>query len=103
MAKRVTGLQRQIYGMYKRSLKMVASKPVETRSAWYQFIASQFRSPTLGGGIRRKDVGAIEYYLRRGDKMLEQYGSDRVKSVQGVAGERWPEGWVARGGKEGKP
>lgn len=34
MVRRVTGLQRQVYSLYKRSLKMIASKPlVSVRNA----------------------------------------------------------------------
>lgn len=143
MARRVTGLQRQIYTMYKRSLKMVGSKPLvrfrsqlsssccpasllfrpdmmheqlkrshkltniphsqASRPSWYAFVSHQFRHPTLGGGLKKKDVGAIEYYLRRGEKMLEMYEKDGVKNVSVPDGEegRWEMGWVAKGGKEG--
>ncbi|KAL8277412.1 hypothetical protein RQP46_010134 [Phenoliferia psychrophenolica] len=77
--RRVTGLQRQIFHLYRRALVVVASKPPETRSSWYQFISHHFRHPSLGGGLRKQDVGAIEYYLRRGEKMLESYSQDGVK------------------------
>ncbi|ORY88478.1 hypothetical protein BCR35DRAFT_301629 [Leucosporidium creatinivorum] len=101
MVRRVTGLQRQVYSLYKRSLKMIASKPLETRPGWFAFVSHQFRHPTLGGGLRRKDVGAIEYYLRRGEKMLEQFQSTGAKSVSIPEGsEEWKQGWVAKGGKE---
>ncbi|GAA5917166.1 hypothetical protein JCM6882_003277 [Rhodosporidiobolus microsporus] len=99
--RRVTGLQRQVFAMYKRSLRMVQAKPLDSRPAWYAFVAHQFRHPSLGGGLKRKDVSAIEHLLRRGEKMLETYESPTVKSV-GVPDEawQWPRGWVAKGGKE---
>ncbi|GAA5820829.1 hypothetical protein JCM11251_001832 [Rhodosporidiobolus azoricus] len=98
--RRVTGLTRQIFSMYKRSLKMVQSKPPESRPAWFAFVQHQFRHPSLGGGLKRKDVSAIEHLLRRGEKMLDSYESPTVKSV-GVPDEAWqfPQGWVAKGGK----
>lgn len=50
-------------------------------------------------------VGAIEYYIRRGEKMLESYSSNSVKSVSVPfdADEARARGlgWIARGGKEG--
>lgn len=56
----------------------------------------------MGGSLRKKDVTAIEYYLRRGEKMLESYKGDGVKSVSVPEGEGgWPIGWVGRGGKAG--
>ncbi|GAA6020599.1 hypothetical protein JCM10207_008681 [Rhodosporidiobolus poonsookiae] len=101
--RRVTGLQRQIYHTYKRALEVVRSKPLETRPSWFAFVAHQFRAPELGGGLRRKDVQAIEHLLRRGDKMLETYASPTVKNVA-VPEEawQWKQGWIAKGGKDGK-
>lgn len=123
--RRITGLQRSIYSLYKRSLQMVQSKPVvrqktlhrfldrsrfanhlsstqDTRKDWYLFVSHQFRHPTLGGSLRKKDVGAIEYYIRRGEKMLDSYKSPAVTKVSPPATEAWPLGWVAKGGKTGK-
>lgn len=39
--------------------------------------------------------------MRRGDKMLETYGSPGVKKVVVPDTHEWPLGWVAKGGKEG--
>ncbi|KAG0666882.1 hypothetical protein C6P46_003592 [Rhodotorula mucilaginosa] len=50
---------------------MVASKPEEHRPAWYTFVSNQFRHPDIGGGLRKRDVAAIEHLLRRGHKMVE--------------------------------
>ncbi|GAA5847276.1 hypothetical protein JCM9279_000215 [Rhodotorula babjevae] len=99
--RRITGLQRQVYHCYKRALQLVASKPLENRPAWFAFVAHQFRHPTLGGGLKGKDVSAIEHLVRRGDKMLETYGSPGVKKVVVPDTHEWPLGWVAKGGKEG--
>ncbi|BGP43547.1 hypothetical protein JCM10450v2_007720 [Rhodotorula kratochvilovae] len=99
--KRVTGLQRQVHSLYKRALRLVASKPLESRPAWFAFVAHHFRHPSLGGGLKRKDISAIEHLCRRGDKMLETYGSPGVTKVVVPTTEHWPIGWVAKGGKEG--
>ncbi|GAA5939985.1 Sdh6p [Sporobolomyces koalae] len=103
MARRVTGLQRQIYSLYKRSLEMVRSKPIDKRPAFYKYVVHQFRHPSLGGGLKRKDVQSIEYLLRKGEKQLESYSSSGVKNVvlpQDT--EDWPLGWIAKGGKAEK-
>ncbi|GAA5907148.1 Sdh6p [Sporobolomyces salmoneus] len=103
MARRISGLQRQVLSLYKRSLQMVQSKPLDKRPAFYQFVAHQFRHPTAGGGVRKKDVQTIEYLMRKGEKQLESYSSSGVKNVVlPEESEIWPEGWVAKGGKERK-
>ncbi|BGP58299.1 hypothetical protein JCM8202v2_005960 [Rhodotorula sphaerocarpa] len=74
--KRVTGLQRQVLHLYKRALQMVATKPIA-------------------------NVAAIEHLLRRGSKMVDQYGQPSVTAISLPEGaESYPLGWVARGGKE---
>jgi succinate dehydrogenase assembly factor 1 len=75
----------------------------EHRPAWFQFVAHQFRDPSLGGGLRRKDVAGIEYLLRRGEKMLESYKGNSVTKVglpDGLYDSKL--GWVAKGGKKAK-
>ncbi|CEQ42084.1 SPOSA6832_03870, partial [Sporobolomyces salmonicolor] len=100
MAKRITGLQRQVLSLYKRSLQMIASKPLETRPAWFAFVSHQFRHREQGGGLRRKDHSAIEHLLRRGEKQLEVYSSSGVRNVVVPDdAHEWPLGWVAKGGK----
>lgn len=76
------------------------AQPQETRSAWFQFVSHHFRHPDLGGGLRSRDTSAIEYFLRRGEKMLDSYGSSTTTTVRVPETHHWPEGWVARGGKE---
>ncbi|BGP03520.1 hypothetical protein JCM10021v2_007255 [Rhodotorula toruloides] len=75
---------------------MVRAKPADTRPAWYRFVSHQFRDPELGGGLRRKDIAAIEHLLRRGEKMLDSYGSPGVKNVVLPVTADWPLGWAAR-------
>lgn len=60
-----------------------------------------FRGPDLGGGLKKKDVVAIEYYLRRGEKMLEAYSREGVKTVSFPQSHDFPLGWIAKGGKDG--
>ncbi|GAA5835845.1 hypothetical protein JCM5353_003369 [Sporobolomyces roseus] len=99
-ARRITGLQRQIYSLYKRSLEMVRSKPLENRPAFYNFVVHQFRHPAAGGGLKRKDVQAIEHLLRKGEKQLDSYSSSGVKNIKLPSdAQEWPMGWIAKGGK----
>lgn len=78
-----------------------ANSAQETRPAWFAFVSHQFRHPSLGGALRKKDVGAIEYYCRKGEKMLASFASPAVKNIQVPETMHWPEGWIAKGGKEG--
>ncbi|GAA5985477.1 hypothetical protein JCM10908_006990 [Rhodotorula pacifica] len=99
--RRLTGLQREVLQLYKRALAMVSSKPFEHRIAWYTFVSNQFRHPDIGGGLRKRDVAAIEHLLRRGHKMVDQYGQASVKAISLPDGMRqYPLGWVAKGGKQ---
>ncbi|GAA5843088.1 hypothetical protein JCM3766R1_005233 [Sporobolomyces carnicolor] len=100
--KRISGLQRQVLHLYRRSLDMVKSKPLDKRPAFYQFVCHQFRGASLGGSVRKKDVQTIEYLLRKGERQLESYESDNVKNVvvplarDGL----YPLGWIAKGGRK---
>lgn len=64
-------------------------------------MSHQFRSESLGGGLKKRDTATIEYMIRRHTKMLEQYESTGVRNVSLPQSERrWEEGWIAKGGKE---
>jgi len=87
---RKTGLQKQVVDLYRRSVRMVITKPPEHRPAWYSFVAHQFRSQSLGGGLRPRDHAAVEHLLRRGEKQLEMYRRPEVKTVAPPNGsEHW--------------
>lgn len=66
------------------------------------YLRHAFRSPSGGGGLRKRDFGAIEYMLRRGDKMigdvLEERGTKSISLPRGAS--EWWEAEVikARGG-----
>ncbi|GAA6009653.1 hypothetical protein JCM11491_001049 [Sporobolomyces phaffii] len=100
---RRSGLQKSIIDLYKRSLQMVQTKPIDKRPAFYRFVVHQFRHPSAGGGLKRKDVQSIEYLLRKGEKQLESYSSSGVKNVVlPQETEDWPLGWIAKGGRAGQ-
>lgn len=62
------------------------------------YLRHAFRSPQGGGGIRKRDFSAIEYMLRRGDKMMSAVFEEKgVKMISVPAGAReWWEGEVQR-------
>lgn len=77
-----------------------------SRPSFLLYLRHAFRHPSLGGGLRKRDFSAIEYMLRRGERMVsevfEDVGVKRVGLPRG-AGEWW-EGMVRgrRGGEEGE-
>jgi hypothetical protein len=48
--------------------------------------------------VRKKDVGAIEYYLRRGGKMLDAYQGPGTGGITPESMD-YPMNWFAKGGK----
>jgi succinate dehydrogenase assembly factor 1 len=67
------------------------------------FVSHHFRgiSPGLGGSLRKRDVAAIEFLLRRMNRMKDSYESTSVRNVA-PPGEAWdwPRGWIAKGGRD---
>lgn len=117
-----SGLQKKVLRLYRQALLMVRSKdevrrdrippsnrPVltvacfppdgraqEARPAFYRCCAYYFRSPQAGGAPRPRDVAAIEYLVRRGERQLEMLGKPEVRKVTEPEGAHsYPLGWAA--------
>lgn len=60
-------------------IRQVHKKPVENRPQFLHFVRTEFYSKRET--INRKDFGAIEYLLRKGNRMLEVYGNPLVKNI----------------------
>ncbi|KAI4525363.1 hypothetical protein K525DRAFT_191771 [Schizophyllum commune Loenen D] len=73
----LSGLQRDVFAMYRRALRMAARKDPAKRADWTTFIRYTFRTRATSVGPR--DIGAIEYLLRQGRKQLELYESPSVR------------------------
>ncbi|KAG0150033.1 hypothetical protein CROQUDRAFT_653031 [Cronartium quercuum f. sp. fusiforme G11] len=94
--RKLSGLQREILVCYKSSLKLISTKPPDSRPNWFRFIAHQFHQPA-------PDFFTIEYKLRRALTQLELYRSSSVREIKcPVEAHHVPLGWVAKGGKKKK-
>ncbi|KAI9098192.1 heat repeat protein [Phlyctochytrium arcticum] len=77
--RRRTGLQRDVLNLYRDLLRMVRTKPVETRPHFRQAITSQFR--TQAASVEARDVSTIEFLLRKGRRMGEVLGDKSVVDI----------------------
>ncbi|KAJ5172294.1 hypothetical protein N7492_004887 [Penicillium capsulatum] len=97
---RLSGLQRDVLSLYRKCLREIRSKPavsrgytwgvVEGRELTYRTgVSSQF--PTIcpvsaefqkHRSVHKKDFGAIEYLLRKGQRQLEMYASPGIRNIR---------------------
>ncbi|PWN18976.1 hypothetical protein BCV69DRAFT_272908 [Microstroma glucosiphilum] len=94
MPPKLTPAQKQVFTLYRRGLRAIRAKPEASQPSFLLYLRHAFRSPSGGGGLRKRDFGAIEYMLRRGDKMigdvLEEKGTKSISLPRG-ASEWWEE------------
>ena len=79
MARKLSGLQKQVLGLYRNCLRSIHEKPLENRSNWVQYIHSEFGKYR---GISRRDFPTIEHLLRLGNRRYEMYKSPLIKNVK---------------------
>ncbi|CAO1620634.1 unnamed protein product [Parajaminaea phylloscopi] len=88
----LTQSQKEVFRLYRRGLRSIRYKPEPSQPSFLLYLRHAFRSPSGGGGIRRRDFSAIDYMLRRGSKMIEdifeQQGVKKISVPQGA-----PEWW----------
>ncbi|KAI3835111.1 hypothetical protein MKW98_012232 [Papaver atlanticum] len=76
--KKLTGLQKQVLGLYRGFLRAARSKGPEDRKKIESYVSSEFRNNAKN--VERKNFIYIEYLLRRGTKQLDQ-----LKTVETVS------------------
>lgn len=76
---RLSGMQKQVLGLYRSLLRAARSKPAESRRDIELFVGSEFRKNAKT--IDKKSFQTIEYLLRRGQKQLEMLKSADVNGV----------------------
>ncbi|ELU37667.1 hypothetical protein AG1IA_08304 [Rhizoctonia solani AG-1 IA] len=81
--RRLSGLQKEVLGLYRRALRMVQSKPLGARENFTILVQYEFR---VRGAVSARDVGTIEYLIRRGKKRVEMLEDPGVKECW-VSGE----------------
>ncbi|PCH40096.1 hypothetical protein WOLCODRAFT_67728 [Wolfiporia cocos MD-104 SS10] len=77
MSARYSGLQREVFSLYRRALRMAHTKPAASRPKFELFVRYTFR--TRAACVSPRDVAAIEYLLRRGRRQMEMYEDSKVR------------------------
>ncbi|KAK9467040.1 hypothetical protein V1512DRAFT_261789 [Lipomyces arxii] len=76
--RRLTGLQKEVLGLYRKCLREVRKKPENARTNFLIFTRRQFE-PHLS--LSKSDFATIEYLMRKGNQMLETYSNPGVRNV----------------------
>jgi succinate dehydrogenase assembly factor 1 len=77
---RLSGLQRDVLALYRRCLRAARAKPAETRPNFESFARREFDKNL---DMDKKDFGAIEFLLRKGDRQLEMYQASNIINIAG--------------------
>ncbi|KAJ3522472.1 hypothetical protein NM688_g8869 [Phlebia brevispora] len=72
-----SGLQKDVFALYRRALRMAHTKPASTQDKFRLFVRYTFR--TQASSVSPRDVAAIEHLLRKGRRQLETYEDDKVR------------------------
>eukprot|EP00048_Salpingoeca_helianthica_P021656 m.13572 g.13572 ORF g.13572 m.13572 type:complete len:79 (+) comp6216_c0_seq1:6-242(+) len=73
-----SGLQKEVFGLYRAAFRAIRSKPEESQPAFKQYVRNQFAEHK---SLKRTDVMRIEQLLRRGRKQLEVFSNPSCKSI----------------------
>ncbi|KAJ5085643.1 hypothetical protein N7532_010414 [Penicillium argentinense] len=104
---RLSGLQREVLSLYRKCLREVRNKPLDSQSNFrnyaryvlyqVQLILSLSRGHPIGAtrlirgdraefqkhrSVNKKDFGAVEYLLRKGHRQLEMYASPGIRNIR---------------------
>ncbi|KAF6147330.1 hypothetical protein GIB67_025889 [Kingdonia uniflora] len=80
--KKLTGLQKQILGLYRGFLRVARTKAPEERRKMESIVSTEFRHNAKA--VDKKSFLYIEYLLRRGTKQLDQLKSPDVSSLSSI-------------------
>ncbi|CAR24425.1 Succinate dehydrogenase assembly factor 1, mitochondrial [Lachancea thermotolerans] len=78
MAKRLSGLQREVLQMYRQCIRAAHDKPKANQPNFVTHIRKEFRQYQ---DLPRKDFSTIEHLLRVGHRRLEMYSQPEVKDI----------------------
>ena len=77
---RLSGLQRDVLSLYRRCLRAARLKPAANRPNFEAFARREFARYLP---LDKKDFGAIEFLLRKGQKQLEVYEAPGIRNIAG--------------------
>ncbi|ERN00196.1 succinate dehydrogenase assembly factor 1A, mitochondrial [Amborella trichopoda] len=78
----LSGLQREVLGLYRGFLRAARRKGPEERSEIEAVVRSEFRKMAVL--VDAKDFMRVEYLLRRGKKQLEQLNTPETLSISSL-------------------
>ncbi|KAL4808570.1 complex 1 protein-domain-containing protein [Aspergillus recurvatus] len=76
---RLSGLQREVLSLYRKCLREIRKKPIESRNNFKSYARAEFEKHI---SISKKDFSAIEYLLRKGSRQLEMYSSPGIRNIR---------------------
>lgn len=82
--KRYSGLQKQVLGLYRDSLRAARNLPSSSRVPAILFVRGEFR--TNAAQIEKLDVQRIEFLIRQGKKKIKQFASADISAFGFVSG-----------------
>lgn len=77
---RLSGLQKDVLSLYRRSLRACRVKPADTRPNFEAFTRREFEKNLT---LDKKDFSTIEFMLRKGNRQLDIYASPGVTNIAG--------------------
>ncbi|SCV06091.1 LANO_0H21902g1_1 [Lachancea nothofagi CBS 11611] len=78
MAKRISGLQREVLQVYRHCIRAAHRKPLTNQPNFVRYIRTEFSKYR---DISRKDFSTIEHLLRVGNRRLKMYSASEVKDI----------------------
>ncbi|KAI9902968.1 hypothetical protein N3K66_002320 [Trichothecium roseum] len=75
---RLSGLQKEVVGLYRQCLREIRQKPESSKPHFQNFARSEFAKNL---SIDRRDFGAIEFLLRKGKRQLDAYSAPGIKDI----------------------
>lgn len=78
MARRLSGLQKEVVHLYRQCIRTAHKKPIENRPHFITYIRREFDKYR---SLSRKDFSTIEHLLRVGNRRLEMYAAPELKDI----------------------
>lgn len=75
---RLSGLQREVLSLYRRSVRLVRTKPLETRDNWRNYVREEFGKHQK---IPKKSFTVIEHLIRVGHRRVEMMLNPSIKDI----------------------
>ena len=77
---RLSGLQKDVLALYRQCLRAARAKPADTRLNFESFARREFEKHL---NMDKKDFGAIEFLLRKGNRQLETCTAPNITNIAG--------------------